>query len=207
MEWLVIVIVGVILYYVWKSQSKKKKKKRKTSLAHLPPTFIVFDLETTGLNASTHEILEIGAIKVYRDGNQHDTFQTLVKPSKKVPKKITEITGITQEMVEAEGKPLEEALREFREFIGDLHLVTFNADFDMAFIHAAAMKHSMPVKNSVACALKMARRAWPGLGSYKLSALAKQGNLSSADTHRALGDAQRALIVYGAAARVLRTIK
>lgn len=202
MEWMIIVIVAVVLYYLWRTQSAKK-----TSLSHLPPTFIVFDLETTGLNASTHEILEIGAIKVYRDATEHETFQTLVKPSKKVPKKITEITGITQAMVDAEGKPIEEAFREFRAFIGELHLVTFNAEFDMAFIHAAALKQGTPVRNSVACALKMARRAWPGMKSYRLGELAKQGNLNIEGVHRALADAQLAMIVYGAAARKLGTIK
>ena len=85
--------------------------------------------------------------------------------------------------------------------------MSFNADFDMAFLRNASAKYGISINNSVSCALKMARRAWPGRKSYRLADLAKDGNLSSDDTHRALGDCQRALIVYTAAASRLGTIK
>lgn len=109
-------------------------------------------------------------------------------------------------MLDADGDSLEAALRDFSGFVGDLRLVSFNADFDMAFLRNAAEKHSITVSNPVSCALKMARRAWPGRRSYKLASLAHDGNLSSQDTHRALGDCERALIVYTAATNKLRAI-
>ena len=202
MEWLVlIVIVAAVIYFL------RSRGKPQASLAHLPEQFVVFDLETTGLDPRKHEIIEFGAIRVNRDSINHDTFQSLVKPSRKVPKKITELTGINQAMLDAEGEPIESALREFLNFVGDLHLVSFNADFDMAFLQSTATKHSISIGNPVSCALKMSRRAWPGRKSYRLADLAKDGNLRSDGTHRALGDCQRALIVYTAAASKLGTAK
>ncbi len=202
MEWILLILVVVALGFYFKSRAKSTSR-----ISHLPERFVVFDLETTGLNPEKHEIIEIGAIRVNRDTTDHETFQSLIKPSKKVPKKITEITGIRQDMLDTDGKPLESTLREFLDFAGDLHLVSFNADFDMAFLERATAASSLNVRNSVSCALKMARRAWPGRKSYRLSELAKDGNLSDRDTHRALGDCQRTLIVYAAAAAKLGSVR
>lgn len=200
MEWLFIIAVAVPVYFFIKS-------KRKPDLSVLPKRFIVFDLETTGLSAAQHEVIEFGAIRVNRESAQHETFQALVKPNKKIPKKITDITGITQEMVEREGERLDSVLPEFLEFIGDLPLVSFNADFDMAFLNAAIAQCTPEtrINNRVSCALKMARRAWPGRKSYRLVDLAKDGGLSLDETHRALADCQRALIIYTSAAVELRS--
>lgn len=169
---------------------------------------MVFDLETTGLQPESDEIIEIGAIRVNRGSDEHTSFQALVQPRKKIPKKITGITGITQEMVDDDGEPLEEALPQFLDFIGDLRLVSFNAEFDMAFLKNAVsqIEPERSIANPVSCALKMARRAWPGRKSYRLSDLAEDGGLSSEGTHRALGDCKRALIVYTAAASQLGAV-
>jgi DNA polymerase III epsilon subunit-like protein len=113
-----------------------------------------------------------------------------------VPKKITQITGITQAMVDSDGLPLSDVLVQFKEFIGDLPIVTFNAAFDMGFIWRAAKKHGVPIENRYACALKMARRAYPDLPSHRLADLAKMGNLSDDNTHRALGDCKRTVPVF-----------
>jgi DNA polymerase III epsilon subunit family exonuclease len=178
-----------------------------TDLSILPPHFVVFDLETTGLDASIHEIVEIGAIRVNRDSDVHQTLRALVRPKSVIPSKITELTGITNSMVARDGDSLEKALTDFLDFAGDLPLVAFNAEFDMAFLRAAALDvfPDRPIKNQVACALKMSRRAWPGLKSYRLSYLAKMGGLSLADEHRALGDCRRTLTVYTGAATKLRS--
>jgi len=202
MEWLLVLGAGAVLWILWANRGRK----RAVDLSHLPERFVVFDLETTGLNAFEHEIIEFGAIRVNRDSINHETFQTLVKPSKKVPRKITQITGITQAMLDAEGEPLDQAFSEFIAFVGDLPLVSFNSEFDMAFLERAAASRGHKFRNRVACALKMARRAWPGRRSYRLADLARDGNLESNDAHRALADCKRALIVYTAAADKLRSI-
>lgn len=183
----------------------RPNREQHVRLNHLPEQFIVFDLETTGLDPSRHQIIEFGAIKVNRDSTNHQTFQTLVKPTRKVSTKITEITGITNEML-ADGDTIEEAYAAFMEFVGDLRLVSFNADFDMSFLNAAAAAQGRVVRNPVSCALKMARRAWPGRKSYKLKDLARDGGLDTSTIHRALADARMAISVYTAAASRLQTL-
>lgn len=174
-------------------------------LPALPRRFIVLDLETTGLDSQRHEIIEFGAIRANMDSNLQDTFQTLVKPKRKVPRHITEINGISQAMVDADGIELADALNQFVEFAQDLPIVAFNADFDMRFLLSAAIQHGHVITNRYTCALRLARRAWPGLPSYRLSELAKRGKLSDENTHRALGDCKRTLIIFTAAASEVRT--
>jgi DNA polymerase III subunit epsilon len=176
-------------------------------LSMLPSQFVIYDLETTGLNCESHEIIEIGAIKATRDSNMHATFQTLVMPIGRISAKTTEITGLDRSKLKKDGIPIKEALQDFIEFIGDLPLVAYNADFDRGFLKNACEQSDLPtLRNSSYCAMKMARKAWPGRGSYKLSSLADDGNLSRDNEHRALGDCQRTLIVFVAAARKLGKI-
>jgi DNA polymerase III epsilon subunit family exonuclease len=169
-------------------------------LPKLPRQFVVLDLETTGLDPKRHEIIEIGAIQANLDSDTHPTFQTLVKPESRIPREITAINGITQAMVEESGTNLTQALAEFLDFIQDLPLVTFNAQFDMAFLDNAARKHGLTINNRYTCALQLARKAWPELPSHRLVDLAKLGNLPNDNTHRALGDCRRALTIFIAAA-------
>jgi DNA polymerase-3 subunit epsilon len=149
------------------------------------------------------EIIEFGAIRVNRDSDTHTAFRALVKPGKRIPSLITSITGITQAMVDKDGMPLPQALADFIEFIGNLPLVTYNAEFDIGFLQQAARRQGHHLNNRYTCALKMARAAWPGLPSYKLTDLAKRGNLSEDDTHRAVGDSKRALIIFMSAVEQL----
>lgn len=199
-----VILLLIVGSAVWLFMIRPNRKQH-VRLNHLPEQFIVFDLETTGLDPSRHQIIEFGAIKVNRDSTNHQTFQTLVKPTRKVSTKITEITGITNEML-ADGDTIEEAYAAFMECVGDLRLVSFNADFDMSFLNAAAAAHGRVVRNPVSCALKMARRAWPGRKSYKLKDLARDGGLDTSTIHRALADARMAISVYTAAASRLQTL-
>lgn len=196
-----LVIAAICWFFLRRSTGGKQE----ISTEHLPEAFVVLDLETTGLDASRHEIIEVGAIRYRKGSTTHDTYQSLIKPARNVPRRITEITGITQAMLEHEGKQPGIVLREFAEFVGDLRLVTFNAEFDMAFLHAAYDKEALPrLKNKVSCALKMARRAWPRRKGYRLSDLASDGDIADGQAHRALEDARRALIIYAAAVSRLK---
>jgi DNA polymerase III epsilon subunit family exonuclease len=177
------------------------------STDNLPDSFVVFDLETTGLDASQHEIIEIAAIRFKKGRTAHETLQALVKPKGALPPRITELTGITQEMVDRDGEPIRDALEGFASFFGDLRLVSFNAEFDMAFLQAAAKNNGLPsFKNPTSCALQLARKAWPNRKNYRLDALASDGEFNSGTAHRALEDARRALIVYAAASNALNTM-
>ena len=206
---LFIVIITIALYIIAK---RNQAKTSKVNFKIFPTQFVVFDLETTGLNPESNEIIEIGAIKVdlsnsanSLDQLQVKSFEVLIKPTKSVPKKITEITGITQEVLDSSGGLLSDELPDFLEFIGDLPLVSYNADFDMAFLYQAVAKvfPDEQLKNKVSCALKMARKAWPGLKSYKLSELSKIMKLDADNEHRALGDTKRTLVIYVHAATEL----
>ncbi len=173
----------------------------------LPDSFVVFDLETTGLDASQHEIIEIAAIRFKKGRTAHETLQGLVKPKGAVPQKITKLTGITQGMLDRDGEPIRDVLEEFRSFLGDLRLVSFNSEFDMAFLQAAAKACDLPpFNNTTSCALKLARQAWPNRKSYRLDALSSDGQFNSGTAHRAMEDARRALIVYAAASAALNTM-
>lgn len=188
MIWVAIVAAIVVLIAAF--QFRSATPSTKPNLSVLPPQFVVFDLETTGLHSDRHEIIEIGAIRVNRDSDTHDTFQALIRARKRIPKRITEITGITQDLIDKDGEALADALTQFRTFVGDLPLVSFNADFDMAFL-VEALRQTQPtvsIANPVSCALKMARRAWPRRKSYRLADLARDGGLSAEDSHRALSD-------------------
>jgi DNA polymerase III subunit epsilon len=201
MELILLLALGAVAVW-WMMRGKRfsgdAERPRGSNLSALPERFVVFDLETTGLDPNRHEILEIGAIRVNRASDRHDTFQTLVIPQGRIGSRITELTGITRDMAEAE----------FREFVGDLPLVAFNAEFDDAFLKAACRRvEAEGFSNEVCCALLMARRAWPNRKSYKLASLAKDGGLSDEDTHRALGDCKRTLIVYAAASSELGTYR
>lgn len=202
---LTLTVLGLVVFFFW---GGVKSSKQQTSSDILPATFVVFDLETTGLKASSSEIIEVAAIMYQKGQNSHQTFQSLVKPNKPIPKRITEITGITQEMVDREGRPIHAVLEEFRTFVGQHRLVTFNAEFDMSFILAATEKLGIqPFNNPISCALQMARRAWPKRKSYRLDDLARDGGIDQGKSHRALEDARRALIVYSAAVAELKSVQ
>ena len=200
---LLLVLIAAIAYWYF---AQSKQKSVPVDISHLPDRFVVFDLETTGLDSAKHQIIEIGAIRVNRTSDKHETYQSLVLAKRKLPKKIVELTGITDELLRSEGVPLEQALREFADFAGDLRLVSFNTDFDLPFLRNAASQHGLEFRNPTSCALKMARKAWPKRQSFRLMDLARDGNLSMSNQHRALGDCERALHVYIAAASKLRAV-
>lgn len=160
--------------------------------------FIVADLETTGLNAVTDEVLEFAAVKVTPDGVIADEFSMLVRPSGRVSAEITQLTGITQDAIDREGRPLVDAMKAFAAFVGAYPVFFHNAPFDQGFIKKAASQASVKFVNPVHDTLPLAREAWPSLVTYKLAALAQHVG-ASVPTHRALSDAKTAVAVLLAA--------
>jgi DNA polymerase-3 subunit epsilon len=161
-------------------------------------SFVVADLETTGLNAETDEVLEFAAVQVEPDGSVTGEFSVLVRVSARVPTEITRLTGITQDAADSEGRPLSEAMKAFAAFVGPHPVFFHNAPFDWAFIKKAGSLAKVKFANPVHDTLPLARQAWPTLGTYKLAALAEHVG-APAPTHRALADANAALAVLLAA--------
>lgn len=150
--------------------------------------YVVFDLETTGLSPFKDEIIEIGAVKVNKEGQIVDTFTTLVKPARPVSDFIQNLTGISNEMLK-DAPSIYVALPRFASFAGDAILVGHNVTFDIAFIQQKAKVYKdMNFMNPYIDTLSLTRKKYPNLKSYKLQDLIKEFNLKTFTAHRALAD-------------------
>ena len=151
--------------------------------------YVVVDIETTGTNDATDQIIEIGAIAV-EDGNAAAKFSVLLKIDVPLPKGIVELTGITDEMLQGQGKDAKEALEGLKEFCGDKELVGHNlASFDMKFLRRAFSKSNLEMmKNKVTDTLRMSRRKIDDCEDYGLADLAKYFKIEYGNLHRALDD-------------------
>lgn len=158
---------------------------------------IFFDLETTGLCARNDRIIELAAIRFVPGEQTHSSMCALIAIDRPIPKFITRLTGITDEMLAREGRPMAEVLTDFVEFVGDHPVVAFNINFDARFLRSELERHGhAAINNQAHCALQVAREAWPDLDSHKLSKLAEYLNLDNGTSHRALDDARLAAEVF-----------
>ncbi|WP_294451949.1 exonuclease domain-containing protein [uncultured Gemmiger sp.] len=155
----------------------------------LTGSFVVFDTETTGLNANTEALTEIGAVYVENGHITDKTFCTFVNPGKPIPARVVELTGINDAMV-ADAPTPEEAIRQFKEFCGESILVAHNANgFDMLFIRKAGEKAGVRFDNTYLDTLPMAQALFPGLHNYKLDTINKHLEIPPFNHHRAVDDA------------------
>ncbi len=158
-------------------------------------TFIIFDLETTGLSAGSERITEIGAVKMEK-GVVVDAFQTFVNPEKTIPEEIVRLTGITDDMVK--DAPYEkEALKLFYDFCGPHQsLVAHNAPFDMSFLRAAATRCDFPCPFTSIDTVTICRALYPELRSHRLNNMVDHFALGGFNHHRANDDAAILALVY-----------
>jgi len=154
-----------------------------------PASYTVIDVETTGLNPNTDDIIEIGAIKI-KDSLKVDEFNTLVMAHKPIPSKVTEITGITQEKINTLGVPISDAIAKTITFIGNLPIVCHNANFDRNFIVEACKKENIPFEPTTIDTLILARSAIKGLINYKLDTLARHFSIINDNPHRSMNDCE-----------------
>ena len=177
------VIYGVEGYLVDDLQDVAVNEKGQS----LNGTYVVFDLETTGFSAIKDKIIEIGAVKV-EEGKITDRFSTFVNPGVPIPFRITQLTGITDQMV-MDAPGIETVLPQFLEFIGEAALVAHNASFDVGFIEQNCRYQDITPDFTSVDTVAMARILLPTLSKYKLNVVAGALHISLENHHRAVDDA------------------
>ncbi|MGM8364102.1 PolC-type DNA polymerase III [Virgibacillus sp. W0181] len=152
-------------------------------------TYVVFDVETTGLSAVYDTIIELAGVKIYQ-GEIIDRFESFANPHKALSSRITEITGITDDML-IDAPEVNNVLRDFHEWMGDSILVAHNASFDIGFLNEGFKRIEIEqVKNSVIDTLELARFLYPDLGNHRLNTLCKLLDIELTQHHRAIYDAE-----------------
>lgn len=156
-------------------------------------SFVVVDLETTGLFNTRDKITEIAGIKV-EGGKVLDEFQTLVNPEVRISPFITHLTGIDNLMVR-DAPTVDDVMGDFIEFLGDSTFVAHNATFDYGFISHAAAENELDFRNRRLCTRKLANRLVPHLRTKRLAALCDYFGVVNRQEHRAMADARATLCV------------
>ena len=170
------------------------REQKGKSLIDIPNNYVVFDIETTGLDPEFDEIIEIGAVKI-KDGIKIDTFNSLIKPEYEIDEFITELTGITNGMVE-NAPSIDEVLPKFMDFIRDYIIIGHNVNFDINFIYDNLEELNIPpITNDFVDTLRISRRLIPELKHHKLSDLANYFNIDTNGSHRSLKDVEITLEV------------
>jgi DNA polymerase III epsilon subunit family exonuclease len=158
--------------------------------------FVVFDLETTGAKTPPCRITEIGAYRV-KNGAITDEFHTLINPETPIPFFITQLTGISDQMVRHEPK-FHEVAADFLEFIGDSVLVAHNANFDMRFLnHEIGRIHeNYRVANPSLCTVQLSRKLLPHIENHRLNTVANYYSVALVNHHRASDDARATAHIF-----------
>ena len=173
----------------------RAQREKGKSLLDFPSNYVLFDIETTGLDSEYDEIIEIGAIKV--DNNKvMDEFHSLIKPDNEIDEFITNLTGITNEMVE-NAPNIEEVLPNFINFIGDEILIGHNVNFDINFVYDKTVNLGLGiVKNNYVDTMRLSRILLPELPHHRLKDLAEYYEIDTKGNHRASKDVQITNEVY-----------
>ncbi|WP_368251476.1 PolC-type DNA polymerase III [Enterococcus sp. 2201sp1_2201st1_B8_2201SCRN_220225] len=160
--------------------------------AHIPltdATYVVFDVETTGLSAVYNTIIELAAVKMHK-GNVIESFDEFIDPGHPLSKTTVELTGITDEMVRG-SLPEREVMERFTEFAKDSILVAHNASFDMGFINTTYHRLNLPeATNPVIDTLELARYLYPQFKRFGLGVLSKKFGVGLEQHHRAIYDSE-----------------
>ncbi|WP_018922517.1 PolC-type DNA polymerase III [Salsuginibacillus kocurii] len=152
-------------------------------------TYVVFDVETTGLSAVYDTIIELAAVKV-RDGEIIDRFESFANPHEKLSSTIIDLTGITDDMVK-DAPEVEQVLADFKAFTEGSILVAHNASFDMGFLNAGYKHANLSVaEEPVIDTLELGRLLYPKMKNHRLNTLCKAFDIELVSHHRAIYDAE-----------------
>ncbi len=151
-------------------------------------TYVVLDVETTGLNTATDMIIEIGAVRI-ENGVEVEEFSQLINPERPIPEKVVELTGINDGMLR--DKPtIDQVIHDFAKFCEGAVLVAHNAAFDMAFFDRAFRAASIPFEHPKLDTLTLVRNLYVGQKSFKLGNMCKFLGISLSKAHRAVHDSR-----------------
>ena len=153
----------------------------------LDTEIVAFDIETTGLNAGSDRMTEIGAV-IFSGDEVKESFNTFVNPGMHIPAEITQLTGIRDSDVK-DAPSEEEALRAFLEFAGDRPLVAHNASFDTGFMSAAADRCGIDFDPVYLDTLTLSQALLPDMKRHKLDMVSNRLSLPDFNHHRASDDA------------------
>ena len=157
-------------------------------------SYVCFDLETTGLDPLYNEIIEIGALKV-RDGKVAERFMEFIHPQEEISPIITNLTGITNEMV-ANARPADAVISDFLEFCEDDVLIGHNVGFDYSFMKSGASNLGLTFEKFGIDTFKIAQRTLKSLPSKSLSSLCEYYQIENKAAHRAYYDALATAKLY-----------
>ncbi|MBQ8562185.1 MAG: 3'-5' exonuclease [Spirochaetaceae bacterium] len=179
-------------------QSNSRSLKKVRELLRLyqgGAVFTAFDTETTGLNASSDRLLEIGAVKFNKDGVM-GIFNQLINPCRFIPAVVTQVNNITMEMVR-DCPTEDQVLPSFIDFISDTILLAHNANFDLKFVNTALSRCGyQPMQNMTEDTVHLSKAAFPELPYHKLQFLAQQFRINPGNAHRAQDDARVCMEVF-----------
>lgn len=156
--------------------------------------YIVLDLETTGLDPFCDEIIEMAAVR-YSNRERISQFSTLVKPENKIDEYITQLTGITNEMVK-DAPEIQKVFPDLMSFLGDSVIIAHNANFDINFLYDNYMLCcNEPFINDFIDTMRMSRRLFKDI-RHRLVDLTKEFDISFDVQHRAMADCEATHQVY-----------
>ena len=179
------ILYGIEAYYA--DDTETGCAVRGESALPLTGEFVAFDVETTGLNAQTDRLTEIGAV-IFSGDRIGETFDTFVNPGMPIPREITDLTGITdRDVFDAPGEA--EAVRAFLAFAGDRPLVAHNASFDLGFLTETCRRGGIEFHPVSVDTLYLSQCLLPELRRHKLDLVSKHLGLPDFNHHRACDDA------------------
>lgn len=174
---------------------RQVRTKKGDSLLAFPTDLVVVDLETTGLDPTYCDIIEIACLRV-RDMAVVDSFSSLVRPFDEIDPYITDLTGITNEMVSS-APSIEDILPTVKDFIGSDIVLGQNAHFDVNFLYDNfAHRMSTAFSNDFVDTMRLSQRMLPDLGHYRLADIAAFFEIAPDGSHRALADCETTFACY-----------
>lgn len=175
--------------------SKSLRPAKGRSLLKCTKDYVCIDLETTGLDSQCDSIIEICATRVV-NGEISDRYQTLICPPQEIDPFITQLTGISNDMLI--GQPsIEETLQDAISFIGDSLIVGHNVNFDINFLYDECVAQGIDeLSNDFVDTMRFARRLFPNLPNYKLKTISDYFGCGLKGMHRAENDVQITIGCY-----------